>query len=127
MPGAPGAVRSRRTARARGPRCWLSGWSCLLLVGITRALWRGSACRQLRAADPLLLRLKCGHRLAPHLVQVGVNGLYAVRLDLVDAPGPVRTVGHQPCVLEHAQVLGHGRTADRQLGGELADRFGPAG
>jgi len=56
-----------------------------------------------------------------------VDGLHALLPELVDPPGAVGAIGHQPGLLEHPQVLGNCGAADRQLRGELTDRLGPAG
>ena len=47
---------------------------------------------------------------------------------LVEAVDPARArrmLGDQTCVLQHLQVLGHGRSADGQMGGQLAHGLGP--
>ena len=44
-----------------------------------------------------------------------------VRIDAVDPARARRRVGHEPRVLEHLEVLGHGRSADGQLARQLAD------
>ena len=66
-------------------------------------------------------------RLAPHLVEAAVDGLHVLLPDPVDPPGAVRAVRDQPGLLEHPQMLGNGRAADRQRGGDLGDGLGPAG
>src|SRR5215510_6249141 len=66
--------------------------------------------------------LKGGERLVPDAVQVRPQRGHSVRVELVHPPRPLGPADHQAAVLEHAQVLGYRRTADRQLPRQLADR-----
>ncbi len=42
-------------------------------------------------------------------------------IQLVDAPGPLRAIHHQPRPLQDLQVLGDGGPTDRELTGEFAN------
>ena len=44
-----------------------------------------------------------------------------VGVQLVQAPGAIGPVDHEPGLLQHLQVLGHRRPGDRQLRRDLAD------
>src|SRR6195952_2043082 len=59
--------------------------------------------------------------LAPHALDVGLDGLEPLGLQLVDAPSALGALGHEAGVLEQPEVPGHGRPADRQGLGDLAD------
>jgi len=49
----------------------------------------------------------------------------AVGFDAVQTPRPVLSLRHETRLLQDSEVLGHGRTADREVGGNLADRARP--
>lgn len=57
----------------------------------------------------------------PEPVEPGTDGGKAVGVDAVDAPGAFRMIAHETRRLERRQMLGHGRTADRQTQRQPAD------
>src|SRR4051794_4234938 len=61
-------------------------------------------------------------RLVPEGVEVGAQVGQCLRVHLVEPARADFAVDDEPRVLEHLQVLGDRRAADRQLAGELADR-----
>ena len=67
-------------------------------------------------------RLEVGQGSGPELVEVGAQHAQPLLIDGVDATRAGGTVGDEPGVLEHLEVLGDGGAADRQLAGQLADR-----
>src|ERR671931_1192257 len=76
------------------------------------------------SVPPLVLRrsLEGGEGLVPELVEVGAEVRHAVRIDAVDPPCAVSTLGHQPGFLQDPKVLRDGGAADWQLVRNLADR-----
>src|SRR5215471_7800434 len=68
------------------------------------------------------LRLERVERLRPELIEPGAELAEPVRVDLVDVASALRLMDHEPRVLQDLEMLRHGRSADRQLGRELADR-----
>jgi hypothetical protein len=65
-----------------------------------------------------------GESLLPDAVEVGAQGGHAVGVEPVDAAGALGLADDQAAVFEHAQVLGDGRSGDRQLLGQVSDRAG---
>src|SRR4051794_3824784 len=59
--------------------------------------------------------------LAPDALDVGLHGLEALCLQLIDAPSPLCTLSHQAGVLEQPEVPRHRRPANRHGLGYLAD------
>ena len=82
-----------------------------------------------RMASPPASRSRylCGECLVPDAVQVSPQGGHAVRVELVHPARALGPADHEPAVLEHAQVLGYRRAADRQLPRQLPDRARPPG
>ena len=80
----------------------------------------------LRAHPSLLsssaVALKRGEGLAPEVVEVVAELAEPVRIEPVEPPRAVAPLGHEPRLLQHAQVLRDGGPADRQLVRDLADR-----
>ena len=58
----------------------------------------------------------------PEPVEERAQRVDARGIELVDAPVAVRPIEDQVGLLEHAQVLGDRRPADREVAGQLADR-----
>ena len=71
--------------------------------------------------------LVAGQRTVPEGVELVAQRGHADRVEPVDPAGADGALGDQAGVLEHLQVLGHRRPADRQLLGELADGPRPLG
>jgi hypothetical protein len=67
-------------------------------------------------------RLVAGKGLPPKTVQIRAQPSQPVRVDPVDAARTDRLVDDQPGVLQHAQVLRHRRSTDRQLARKLDHR-----
>ena len=63
----------------------------------------------------------------PESVEPGADRPEPGRIDRVDAARALGLVAHQPRLLQHLQMLRHGRPADRQPRGELAHRHRPLG
>src|SRR5580700_939291 len=72
-------------------------------------------------------RLKCFQIAIPQLLEVLAQGLDAFRLHLVDAARSLLDVRNEPRLLEDAQMLRDGGTADGQVLGNLADGVRTAG
>jgi len=68
--------------------------------------------------------LERGKRLIPQLRKVVPQHRQALGIQLVDPPRPLAAVAHQACILQHAQVLGNGRTGNRQARRKLIHRLG---
>src|SRR6185312_11424937 len=60
--------------------------------------------------------------LAPDVGEIRADRLDALLVEVVHAAGALRLLDHQPRVLEQPQMPRYGRTADRQLVGELPHR-----
>ncbi len=65
---------------------------------------------------------KCVERLVPEAVEVLSDGGQARLVDRVDPTRTLGSVRHEPGVLQHTEVLGHGWPADRKRAGDLDDR-----
>src|SRR5262249_26009876 len=63
-------------------------------------------------------------RLAPELVEIPAQGVQPCRIELVNAIPPVATLAHHTRLLENAEVLRNGRTADVEMFGEFVDPVG---
>ena len=61
-------------------------------------------------------------RIAPHLHQVRADGVDPLVVQPVQPARPLGTIGHEPRLLQHAQVSRDRGAADRELVGELPDR-----
>ena len=90
------------------------------------------AAKRLRRGHPLLLPpfglgLEVAERLIPEAVEVAPDGRDAVQVDAVDAPRSFRPLADEACVLQHAQVLGDGRSADGELTSQFSDGHRPPG
>lgn len=72
-------------------------------------------------------RLEGEQGLIPELIEVGSQGTDPLRVQLVQTALPIRTVHDQARLLQHAEVLGHGRTTDWELTGQLAHPTRPVG
>jgi hypothetical protein len=70
--------------------------------------------------------LKGGHRLGPHLVEVGTESCHSLRIQLVQPARSGLAVGYQPGILQHTQVLGDGWAAHGQGASQLVYGSGPA-
>src|SRR6266498_1703730 len=68
--------------------------------------------------------LEGGQRTLPKPVEMPAQQRDALRVDLVQPPRSLMGVEDQADILEHLQVLGHGRSAHRQHLGELPDGKG---
>src|SRR5690348_1114711 len=60
-------------------------------------------------------------RVTPERVEVLAERGDRLRVDVVDAARARRTIDDEPDVLQHLQVLGDGRPADRKLVRQLPD------
>src|ERR1041384_1347546 len=78
------------------------------------------------SVPPLVLGrcLERGEGLIPELVEVGAEAGQAVRIDAVDPPRAVSTLGHQPGFFQNPQMLRDRGATDGQLVGDLPDRAG---
>jgi len=64
------------------------------------------------------------HRQIPKTVQVGPHLCHPIGIEAIDAAGPVTFVQDQNGFLHNLQVLGNGRTTDRNKIGEITYRGG---
>ncbi len=67
---------------------------------------------------------ECGKSLIPQLSEVVAQQREALGIQFVDPPGAFAPVAYQPCIFQDAQVLGNGRTGNRQAGGKLVHGLG---
>ena len=65
-----------------------------------------------------------GKGMVPEAIEVGAQGLDTGRVQLVQAPVALRSVDDQVGMLQDAQVLRDGRTADRKPSRQFTDRLG---
>lgn len=71
--------------------------------------------------------LEGAQSLRPHLVEMGTKTRHAMWIELVQPSRSLLDVGHQPCVLQHFQVLRNSRARDRQSPGQIVHRDRAAG
>jgi hypothetical protein len=71
--------------------------------------------------------LKLVHGLLPHLVEMRAQAGNAFRGEAIVTAGSRFAIENQAGILEHAQVLGDGRAADRKGAGQLIHREGTGG
>src|SRR6476660_119432 len=93
----------RRRCSCAPPACWSRCWSL---------------------SPPLALgrRLEPGEGLLPEAVEVRAEVGDRLRLDAVDPPRSVLALGHEPRLLQDAQVLRDCRAGDGEARGDLAHR-----
>jgi hypothetical protein len=58
-------------------------------------------------------------RLIPNAVQVGPQGTYSSRVDLIDTARSLGPAEDEAAIFEHAKVLGYGRPGDWELLGQF--------
>src|SRR5262249_56503528 len=63
----------------------------------------------------LILGPKSSERVIPELIEPGSQGREPLRVDGVDAARAFRVIGDETGVLQHFEMLGYGRTADRHV------------
>src|SRR5262245_10050368 len=75
----------------------------------------------------LSLGPKGSERVIPELIEPGPQGREPLRVDGVDAARAFRVIGDETGVLQHFEMLRHGRTADRHVlrKGSDGQRSGP--
>src|SRR5262245_24115306 len=96
---------------------------------LTRTLWRtGAVTGSMVVVSVVMILLELfrflperAERLVPELIQVLSQGVEALDLEGVEAPGPLCRVRHELRILEHAEMLRDRGPADRELPGELPD------
>jgi hypothetical protein len=71
--------------------------------------------------------LKVAEGLGPHVIEVGAETGYALRIELVESARSGVDVEDETGVLEHLEVLGNGRPADGEGTRELVDGEGAGG
>ena len=79
-------------------------------LSAARAAYRGPS------AMPSILKLALDFRF-PETLQISAHGIETGPVDPVDAPGTVRMVRDQACLLQDFEMLGYRRTADGQAPG----------
>ena len=78
----------------------------------------------LRSVRPLGGARVPRQRRRPEGLRIVPERLHPLCVHVVDPPGARRPVGHEPCLLQHLQVLGDGRPPDGEASGDLHDRLG---
>ena len=68
---------------------------------------------------------KSGERIVPELIEPGPQGRKPLRVDGVDAACAFRVIGDEASLLQHFEMLGHRRPADRHVLRKRADRQRP--
>jgi hypothetical protein len=79
------------------------------------------------ASCPARLGLEGVEGHIPELVQPGADLAQTPRVDLIDAPRPIRPVGHEAGLLQDLQMLRDSGPAHRQALSQFANRLGAAG
>ena len=110
--------RSVNTAKARS----IGASTTICLRTTAASAW-------VMTSPPSVVRRRpvAGQRPVPERVELVAQRGHAGRVEPIDPARARGALGDEPRVLEHLQVLGHRRPADRQLVGQLADRPRPLG
>src|SRR5215475_15262423 len=70
----------------------------------------------------LSLGPKGSERVVPELIEPGPQGREPMRVDGIDAARALRVIGDETGFLQHLEMLGYGRPADRHVLRERSDR-----
>src|SRR6266508_1053388 len=103
----PGSVRNANTVSGRAS---------------LRSSWASTSVPSVTTPPPLLgLRhsLEGGELDLPQTIDELAELRKALGPDPVDATGPLPPLGDEPGILQHPEVLGHGRTGHLEMGGDL--------